>query len=782
MSVATLVPQTFNDFNIQSTTFESKFLVSGLNEGRSLVVQPVDVPVPGSFPRTVSKNYLPLDFDLYVRIKNFTLTNKNLLLTVFDTRGPGGYLVVKDSADNYWKMFMQPVSAEAMKTGQSQTGDVWIVRLHAATPLWEATTETTGSYTVTSSGGSTTLNNAGSTKVFPTFTLQPNTIMNHADSWTKRRRIVIANRSELPYTDPVGDGWPVDVAQDAYDTDALNTLGLMRSDLNDLRLVLNGAEINRWLDPSTDNSTSKVWANLQLRARKTAVLMTAIASSASPANGGTITVDSLAGWPQAGFFIIDSECIQYTSRTATQLRGITRGARNTTAASHSASTTLYWVEHIFFDLIYDYTAATDPAPPTDRKPIIDLANSTNTQFQWSGPFLNAGDRRSAAWQPLWTDQGDLSKYLTLHDTGSGLVFSNLVPTNAKPNFNNMYIDVPSGISTASSGIAASVTGTFDLRLRCYAVDLGGNEILVASLSPSASSLAVTLTDVAFRARINAQHSAVAGNVLTDGGATTLSQTLESSLSFVNEVAEAQASMFWVRAASSGTKTLGVALYDDAGGVPGTPLTAFESVGLSGSMSTVIQAFTNPPRMQAGQRYHLVFIESVSGTGSVTVAIISRHVNAKQYLVAQMNTVLTQTPYAGVISDGLTEAQIDAPYNTTNVITTDNYILKLDSTRTPKIVFGAVEDMYLCNARITNETTGDYLDVYFRMAIGQSITIDCQNKRVTDNETGVDIPFAVTPSNAAEWISLQPGDNIISVTEPGVVNTSLGYAYKSARLA
>lgn len=62
----------------------------------------------------------------------------------------------------------------------------------------------------------------------------------------------------------------------------------------------------------------------------------ALSSSAT-----TITVDSTTNFQTSGTLVIDSEHISYTGTNATQFTGCTRGIDDTTAVSHSSTTTVY---------------------------------------------------------------------------------------------------------------------------------------------------------------------------------------------------------------------------------------------------------------------------------------------------------------------------------------------------------------------------------------------------------------------------------------------------------
>ena len=54
----------------------------------------------------------------------------------------------------------------------------------------------------------------------------------------------------------------------------------------------------------------------------------------------TITVTSATAFPSVGTIDIDTELITYTSKSATQFLGCTRGANGTTAASHLTAATV----------------------------------------------------------------------------------------------------------------------------------------------------------------------------------------------------------------------------------------------------------------------------------------------------------------------------------------------------------------------------------------------------------------------------------------------------------
>jgi Tfp pilus assembly protein PilX len=58
-------------------------------------------------------------------------------------------------------------------------------------------------------------------------------------------------------------------------------------------------------------------------------------AAALTAGATSATVDSTAGWPSSGYFMIDAEYLTYSNVTATTFTGLTRGGNGTTAAAHA---------------------------------------------------------------------------------------------------------------------------------------------------------------------------------------------------------------------------------------------------------------------------------------------------------------------------------------------------------------------------------------------------------------------------------------------------------------
>ena len=179
----------------------------------------------------------------------------------------------------------------------------------------------------------------------------------------------------------------------------------IQADGDDIRVVVDGVEVNRWLYVMNTANT-KVWSNIDFQPGKTMELKTAIADS-----GAITTIDlivntvnnrALRKMPIAGNVQIDDEVFTYTDvyLAKYQLAGITRSSKGTSAAAHDIGDSVYWIEHEIY-IYYGNTTLEDPADDDpdydDTKPIISLA-STNTSWVYAD-FMDDAQLRTGIWIP-----------------------------------------------------------------------------------------------------------------------------------------------------------------------------------------------------------------------------------------------------------------------------------------------------------------------------------------------------------------------------------------------
>lgn len=675
--------------------------------------------------------------------------------------------------------------------------------MRSASGLWEAVSLTEDTEAVVINGQTWEIPALGTAPSYLKLMFSPNSQMNHDNSFIHRRRVWIANRSPFEVGDPIGDGYPIDLASDNFDTATLTTAKMQTSG-NDLRVVLAGEEIYRWLD-GMDTSTTKVWSNLRFQPAKTFTLLAAMSSGSSPAAGAEFEVsnpEGITGWPEDAFAFVENEVLQLHKVDSFTWEVVRRGVGGTTAASHAASTTGYWIEHPFLDVIYDYTAAPDPAPPDDRKPRIDLALSLNTEHHWTAGFINSNDRRSRAWQRRFTPDNDVARFIRCYESGGTLIFDDAQPTPGKARFNNIEIDCPIPQAASSNAMELDRTIPIAMAQRIYLTDQEGNESLLDAaicqpFAPTAeTNKQFTPGAAAYKVRLNAKHSIVVGVRETNGSFLT-SSTLNADGWWEGQVfnLDGNTQVDAVAAQVSGlgaTEYAAVILAND-GGIPDEDTTVPEK-----ATYYLKKNYFNPSGGQGASQAYVVFVlpEDVQvPQGAIIVGVGYDDDQDDTFTVyrttyrnyARGSRRRKEATGSGWFYDAarstcilllssVTEPQSDAPVKSGDQLVIDNIELNYDSSYTPKIAFPAEEDMYLHDFTLRNNTTGDWLHVFLPVRIGaESVYIDCEQRTIIDMESGLAVAFAAVASGP-DWLPLAPGvANELQYDEVGVTSVDIDWS-------
>jgi hypothetical protein len=181
--------------------------------------------------------------------------------------------------------------------------------------------------------------------------------------------------------------------------------GKMQADGDDLRVYVNGSEVDRWLD-DINMATTKILINLNFSADVSMTLKTAIAGSGDVEE---IEVnEDISQLPAAGILYIDSEAFVYTGRDTVDKKviGVTRAAKGTSMAAHSASTTVFWIQHDVW-IYYGDSSLSAPTTDDDYQACFDLGNSTNSYWYFTD-FGEDDGLRAANWQTEEWIGGELS--------------------------------------------------------------------------------------------------------------------------------------------------------------------------------------------------------------------------------------------------------------------------------------------------------------------------------------------------------------------------------------
>jgi len=172
----------------------------------------------------------------------------------------------------------------------------------------------------------------------------------------------------------------------------------IQADGDDIRVYVNGEEVDRWLD-SMNAADTKLWINISYSARQLLNIASAMTDGAITTITFSDTVNNnnaLKKLPTKGEVYIDSELFGYTGKNlrTRQLTGVSRAIKGTVAAAHSANAYVKWVQHE----IYIYYGNVDlEAPDTDDtyKPCLELGDSTNSSWVYDEFGGIENNRRSA---------------------------------------------------------------------------------------------------------------------------------------------------------------------------------------------------------------------------------------------------------------------------------------------------------------------------------------------------------------------------------------------------
>jgi hypothetical protein len=324
-----------------------------------------------------------------------------------------------------------------------ESGLEWIATLtvHGDVMLREGTASTS-SWDITATGQTTTISNNGEMDCYPILTVKPTAAKSGTfEGYSKKRFITILWSPTV-----AANSYPTDIVDNAFDTATEISGTDMQADGDDLRVFVDGVEVDRWLDDINTNNTS-VWVNLDWAGDISMTL-----NGAHTTAGTDISVDEdISNMPAEGILKIDSELINYTSKNNQEKKfsGATRGAKGSTAASHTDGTTTYWVQH---DIWLLYGNSTLSAPDTDDnyKPMFELASSLNTSWDYDS-FLENDGLRTASWTYSLTDPIDA--YGGNHGASAnpwveiGLEASGSRPSSG--HWGRAYIYNPSGITNAN---------------------------------------------------------------------------------------------------------------------------------------------------------------------------------------------------------------------------------------------------------------------------------------------------------------------------------------------
>jgi len=110
---------------------------------------------------------------------------------------------------------------------------------------------------------------------------------------------------------------------------------------------------------------------------------------------------------------------------------------------------------------------------------------------------------------------------------------------------------------------------------------------------------------------------------------------------------------------------------------------------------------------------------------------------------------------------------------------DSITLALDSNYTPLFWFGSENNNNHADFRITNNTTGEWLEVHTACPLNDQVIIDVDNLLCyLESDSSQGIPITLDDESRAEWLRLTPSANELKYTESGVNAVTLTTVYEA----
>jgi len=281
------------------------------------------------------------------------------------------------------------VKALALGLEQTTQRGVFVAELDVDDEVrWRAVAPTTVNWTVTASGQTVVATNgvAGTNdEAYPIIRATPRAYMTGLNPY--RLFLAVPWPADQPATD-----YPTDITDGALDT-RVSTTEFHSATGDDVRVIVDGEEVDFWLD-GVNTATTSIWCNLSWQRAQAASLAAAL--GVGPVAAVTVKED-ITTWPATGTMRIGNEVLTYGAKnSATKtFTGIERAARGSAAAAHSVGAAVRWIQH---EIWVEYGSTTLAAKVVDssRKPMFDLATSTNTSWNYLS-FYEQSANRAGAW-------------------------------------------------------------------------------------------------------------------------------------------------------------------------------------------------------------------------------------------------------------------------------------------------------------------------------------------------------------------------------------------------
>ena len=329
----------------------------------------------------VERPYRQLNFDIYIR------SGSSLELAQwFDPEDETAKKLIVEDSDGSNDRFVYAICTEFREVPYSAGLQYAVTVMVDGDVRWREIAITTASaWSVTATGQTKVVANGGQDKAYPILKIEP-TDVRSSGGFSYKSFVVVKWNCAL-----AASNYSIDIVNNTFDTATLTT-AKMQADGDDLRVYVDGIEVDRWLQ-DMDTSTTQVWCNLDYEANLELTLDGDINNSVTELNVN----ESIGILPSSGIIYIGTEVITYTAKNnqEKELSGLTRGAKGSSAATHSDDDDVFWIQHDIW-IFYGNSALAAPTVDDNYKPAF-LLSSTNISWDYDN-FGEDDGLRAASWR------------------------------------------------------------------------------------------------------------------------------------------------------------------------------------------------------------------------------------------------------------------------------------------------------------------------------------------------------------------------------------------------
>jgi len=815
-----LRPLDFDGLSLTGTDYEGNFLVD-FDIAAQFPLEVVQSEAPGEFPQFIRGDPSDRVLPLHIIIQDSSQAKIDTLKRYFSPSASPAFLRVEDDDGNVRRVRVKSLGLTPWEGHDDQS---YVASLHASEPVWEMDAYEQEDGLASGTSNPIDLQNSGNERAYPAFVMTPAASKGNANGPTDHWPVVIAWRSPLEGVDSLGGPYPIDIMDRGWDTAALIAAGDLLANGDDIRVFVDGEEVNRYLD-GIDTTGTAVWCSIAFQPERTSTLATGISDS-SPGYGEDLPVEGIEGttaFPDSGALLVGDECITYRGKTLTSFLDIRRARRGTSAAPHDAGDVIRWVEHDI-RVVSNYSGAGPPMDEADRKPIIDLAASTNTHHLYgtTDGMIEPDSLRAGQWIRERRSEGASAPFVRLSQDGGVILVEDALPEAGAPNFDTISLYAPCLIESLATGVALTATVDHLMLAQVSGADLDGFESVIHKrdvlgwldgiafasrpdyLVGAATPANLTLLPAADLSRLTLSGlvGSITGLSLKAGASEAVGATFDEAIGqtfSLDGAQEIRAGFFYLVKASLGftgdarvkltipdTSTPdidGVLIIDrvdiDNADIPSGGSDFFEPATVN---------FRNPSFTPLGSiiRYSgpvaMVVELAISPTGNLLISHsrVPSYPGGQQWKRASGTWTARSNEDAVMMLVGLNgDPQTDAELGSGRSVQWSDVLVNFNPDYTPQIVRGARQDGYLVDATLENQTTGQIFDILAPLLVDSGfLKIDVNPHVVAiayeDDDHEVDALWAVEPAGQLltgervrdlfEWMRLDPGVNDLLYVE------------------